>query len=331
MRWIATFLVLLLLVGTVAGDGNDRMGIAATVNDSVITWGDVYKRVGETTLQMVRNNPDPTQARVMEEQLVRDALRELVRELLFLHEAGRLGLIITEQQVLDEELMEIERAGGRDSYLKLLEARGISKEDALNSLRTRLVVQGVLYALRTGRSGSLPQDRTVSPEDIERFYKENMQMFSIKESFTLAAIQIRIKKVGLQKDAETLMEAIQRRLDLGAGFEETASQFSHIGARQGGRFDEVSRADLPTAIVDSFLAMKDGDVSDVIDDGDDKLWLVKRIRYQEALTRPLDDVQEEILRELSSVKRLMADEKVIKELMKRSHVDPIEILFPKRR
>ena len=196
--------------------------IVARVNDQIVTQSD-YDRAAEQLDSEAKQQAIPAQ-QVAEKQA--DLLRDLIDQQLLLSKAKELG--ITGETELIKRLDELRKQNHLESMEELekayaAQAQGTSFEDFKASIRNSIVTQQVVRD-EVGRR------ITMSPGDVQKYYKEHASEFAQPESVTLNEILIPTpgKTATEAADAEQIAaaqaqaDAMEAKLAGGAKFEDLA-------------------------------------------------------------------------------------------------------------
>jgi peptidyl-prolyl cis-trans isomerase SurA len=196
--------------------------IVARVNDQIVTQSD-YDRAAEQLDSEAKQQAIPAQ-QVAEKKA--DLLRDLIDQQLLLSKAKELG--ITGETELIKRLDELRKQNHLESMEELekayaAQAQGTSFEDFKASIRNSIVTQQVVRD-EVGRR------ITMSPGDVQKYYKEHASEFAQPESVTLNEILIPTpgKTATEAADAEQIAaaqaqaDAMEAKLAGGAKFEDLA-------------------------------------------------------------------------------------------------------------
>src|SRR5579883_1180118 len=270
------------------------------------------------------------------------ALDQLLDEALLEHEAARLGLAVTDGELVSAvtHMPEFQRDGrfDRDLLERLLQAqrdRGEFEEQLRRSLLFQrlqaLVTDGVQvspaeveaqYRLDhyrvpervrvryvAYREVDFLPEATVSDEAIQAYYDDHKDdRFSDPEQ-----VRLRHIVVSLPADADEARRAAARkkaedllaRIRAGADFAAVAKQASDdaASAAKGGELGLVARGRLPAAVEDAAFALEPGKVSDVIETPGG-FEIVKVEEHRPGGPKPLAAVREEIVQVLRNQRAL---------------------------
>src|ERR1700722_13561559 len=160
-------------------------GVAAIVNDKVITYSEVRDFVQPVAQQLRRNFSGQdlvTEVRKAE----MDALDQLIERALIIQEFKEKGYKIPdtaiEQQVND--IISNDYGGNRAAFVKTLEAENLTLSQYRDQVRDRVIIQAM-------RSHKTQQTIVVSPYKIEKYYNENLDQYKVGEQIKLRMIFIK--------------------------------------------------------------------------------------------------------------------------------------------
>jgi parvulin-like peptidyl-prolyl isomerase len=160
-------------------------GVAAIVNDKVITFSEVRDYV-QPVVQELRRDYEGKElyGKVREAQL--DALNNLIERNLILQEFNDKGYNIP-STVVDEQLNDQianEFGGDRAAFIKTLEAQHITLSQYRDKLREQIIVQAM-------RNRKTEDEVVVSPYKIEKYYKEHQDDYKVGDEIKLRMIFIK--------------------------------------------------------------------------------------------------------------------------------------------
>jgi parvulin-like peptidyl-prolyl isomerase len=278
-------------------------GIAAVVNDKVITYVQINEQVSETE-KLLRQNLQGEELfeRLKEAKL--NVLRALIeRELIiqdFKKDGGEIPETFTNARI-DDEIRE--RYGGdRMVFIKTLYERGVTMAKYREEIQDNAIVQYM-------RSRNVAQTVLVSPYQIEEYYQQNLRLFQQPEEIKISTIVLRKSLFPSKKvdengkevsydPQEEIAKEILYKLDTGADFADLAKSYSEGSNKDdGGELGWVTatgklaiRADLWPYIE----KLEPGQHTDVISTSDGYYYIVQvEDRTKEKIT-PLDDVRKQI-------------------------------------
>jgi peptidyl-prolyl cis-trans isomerase SurA len=280
-----------------------RDGIAAVVNDKVITYLQINQQVGETE-KLLRQNlqGDELVDRLREARL--NVLKALIDRELIIQDFKKLGGTIPDTFVnarIEDEIRE--RYGGdRVVFIKTLYERGETMAKFRDEIQDNAIVQYM-------RAKNVSQTVLVSPYQIEQYYENNLRLFQQDEQVKISTIVLRKSqfpstktgpdgKVVTYDPQEEIAKEILYKLDTGADFAELAKAYSEGSNKDdGGALGWVTargklaiRADLWPYIHN----LQPGQHTDIIATSDGYYYIVQVEDRAKAKVTPLEDVRKQI-------------------------------------
>lgn len=247
------FLVLMLLPCLVHAQA-PRAGIAAIVNDDIITNSDVMSRVN-LAIQGARMQPDPQ----VLEQIKHQALQALIEEQIRLSEAKRLNIKVDEKEI-DEGFAKLAAQNNipPEQFAKIL-SRG---PGALSSVRRQIQTQ-IAWGSIVKRK--LRPQVNVGDTDIDNYLAEQARNKG-KMEFETAEIFLRVQNpeqdAGAAKMATDIVDQLRSHKQR---FSVMAKQFSQgAEANKGGLLGWVTEGRLDPSLDNALKSLKIGETSDPI-------------------------------------------------------------------
>ncbi len=257
-------------------------GIAARINNEILTWKDVADALRKVKPEQVT------------EELRRAKRRELAEERLFLQAARQNGVTVSDQQ-LDEVLRrEIRQMGGEEAFEKYLRFNGMTSTEYREQKRRTLLIFS-LYRHLFQQAWQNPNLRTpalmldfVSPQEILEFYTANRDQFKAIENATFWRIAFQFRNEADKAEKRELAESVLRKLEEGTEFAMLAFFYSDV--RRAREFED--RGQTPEQLaqfyepktVDLLMnRMKEGEVSPLWEDRNtlNLFRLEQRVRQRE--------------------------------------------------
>jgi len=287
--WPGVALVALLLSAPAhAGVTNRLNGVAAIVNDAIITEQEVYS-ILEQELPRLRFQFGTQPGRLREElSKQRLAILEmLIERQLVLADYKAAGFNIPETLIDDQFQQDVvSKFGDRVAFVKTLQKEGKTIEDARKEFRDMLIIN-IMSAQK------IRNQVTISPFKIERYYAGHRDKFSVEE-------QVKLRMIILPRASANDQVVVQRAQDIhqkivgGTPFEDLARQHSTGAyAKDGGLMGLNTRKDLRKEIADRAFQLTAGAVSEPIVT-DDAVFILKVEEVKTAHVRPLPEVRDEI-------------------------------------
>jgi len=289
-------------------------GVKAVVNDTVIT----YSQVEELTMPAIEalrreyaNDANTYNSKFND--ALGDSLETLVERQLILHsftvEGYQLPDTVVDQLVQDRIR---ERFGDRVTFIKTLQAQGMTVEQFRKQVRDQYIVQAL-------RQKNVSSEIMVSPYRVETYYLAHTNDFRIED-------QIKLRMIVLNKtsseDTNTMHRAneILAEIKQGATFSQMAKVYSDGSQKsQGGDWGWVERSVLRKDLAEVAFTLKPGQMSDALDTpASVYLMLVEQTRP--AHIKPLDDVRDEIEKTLRTQQQAKLEKDWIDGLKRKTFV-----------
>jgi peptidyl-prolyl cis-trans isomerase SurA len=223
-----------------------RNGVAAIVNDSIITYQDVEDYTGEA-IDLLRRTYFRTQPEVFRQKRIEtmmDGLERLIERQLILNDFKTLGAQLPES-VIDQEVNDRIRRLFRDraTLTKSLQKQGITTEAYRQRLRDDIVVNIM-------RQRNVSPAVTVSPTRIEHFYATNQHLFKVNEEIKLRMIVLNRAEGNSSEELLSMGRDIIRKLSDGTPFSEMAAIYSQSKRKEGGDWEWLDRSVLKKGLSD---------------------------------------------------------------------------------
>ena len=308
---------LLLFVAAFVGGGARAelaSGIKAIVHDSVITYQEV-DLFALPAMEAARRQYSGDREAFMKKanDLLADSLQQLVERQLILHDFQATGYNLPES-IIDENVNQDIREvyGTRAKLTKTLQMQGKTFEQYRQQIRERTIVT---YLRWKNTSAEL----IISPHKIEKYYQDHTKDYQVEDQVKLRMIVL--NKSG-ENDTETRKRAndIETKLKEGASFAEMAALYSQGSQRgQGGDWGWGTRSSLKKELADVAFTLKPGDISPVIETPG-ACFIMKVEEAKPAHVRPLDEVRDEIDKNLLADERTRLANQYIEKLKNKTFV-----------
>lgn len=185
------------------------------------------------------------------EQLKQEAVDLLVRRAVFEQEAKARGITVTDEEASArlDELKQQYYQGDEAKFQQELEQFGLSEEDVLADLRTKLLYEK-LFA-------EVTKDVTVTDEEVQTYYDENTAQFTSPASREVAHILV---------DTKQEAEDLRAQLEGGADFATLAKKHSKDegSAEDGGQLTAQKNGTLVPEFEEAAFALATGELSEPV-------------------------------------------------------------------
>ncbi len=261
--------VVMVLIAAAAALGQEPVhvnGIAARVNNDIITRGDYVNAVRdfkeELTRQMQQQGKNQSDIDAEFEKLRPTVMDLLIEDLLLEQRAKEVGIEVEAE--VNQQMIEIAKENGFKNLIDFEEAlkkQGVDPEAARTSLRKKLLQQIVIQ-----REVWTPIFQSISDKERREFYDKN------KDGFTIPG-EVVLSEIFLPLEGHTGTEVEQRarrlvtELRAGADFVEAVknnSPSSRASRAQNGKLGAFKVTDLKPDLTAAIADLKPAGVSEPI-------------------------------------------------------------------
>jgi peptidyl-prolyl cis-trans isomerase SurA len=230
--------------------GRSVEGIAAVVNDDIISMSDLNARVQLSLLSS--GLPETAETR---QRLTPQVLRSLVDERLQLQEAKRLNINVSQAEI-DEALKRLaEQNRMTDNQLEqLLASKGVPKTTMVSQIRATLA-WGKLIQRRIRPTIDVGEDEIDAA-------LQRIQANAGKPEYLVSEIFLAVDNADQDEQVRQVAQRLVEQISQGASFPAVARQFSQsAGAAAGGDIGWVQQGQLPDEIDSALRQLRPGQVS----------------------------------------------------------------------
>src|SRR5271154_2926632 len=278
-------------------------GIAAVVNDKVITYVQINQQVAETE-KLLRQNLQGEELfqRVKEAKL--NVLKALIDRELIIQDFKTQGGFIPETYTTERinDVIRDEYGGDRVAFIKTLYDRGVTMQKYKDDIQDNAIV-GYM------RNKNVVQTVLISPYQIEQYYQQNLRLFQQDEQVKVATIVLRKALFPSQKTGpdgkqitydpqEEIAHEILYKLDTGSDFGELAKSYSEASNKDdGGELGWVTqngKTAIRSDLWDAIEKLQPGQHTDVIPTSDGFYYIVQVEDRKKSAMTPLEDVRAQI-------------------------------------
>ncbi len=280
----AAFLILWGSPVAVRAEVADR--IVAVVNNEIITWLELEKKMAEVLPPGTPNNPE----------VQKQVLFQLIDEKLLAVQIRKLNLQVSKEEI-DKAIARIRHDQGMKSdqeFDAALAREGLKETD----LRARLKDQILRFKLISREVGS---KLIFSKDQVDAYYQKNRSKFEGGERLHLAQITILNADYPSPEAAKARIEEIAALLRQGEPFASLAQKFSRdASALQGGDLGFFPLSEIDSSLAQALASLKPGETTPVLSlpEGWRLVQLVKRETTQaQGLEEVRDKIQEMLYQE----------------------------------
>ena len=295
-------------------------GIAAVVNGEIITFSQVRELVGARERSAAEiYHGEELQRRIKE--MRQGAVQDLVDRALILQEFRKKEFNIP-SYIIDDSINRIIRqefGGDRTAFVKTLQAQGYTMARFREVEKDKITVQAM-------RQAKTSDNIIVSPVKIREYYNKNSTAYTSPEQVKLRMIVL--KEGSSNGDAPSDSSAgkkqmaaeLREKLAGGAEFDRLAQMYSEDSTSDmGGDWGWIERKTLNEDLAKVAFSLKPGEISTVtqLDNGYYILMVEAR---KPAVTKPLSEVQPEIVQALIQEEKLKGQERWLKSLREKAYI-----------
>lgn len=257
-RALKTLVLALLVVPVLAGPAEVRAqqqieGIAAVVNDEVISHSDLVSRL---RLALMSSGLQPSEEN--QQRLLPQVLRGLIDEKLQTQEARRLGVSVTEEQ--------IENAFSTIAAQNNLSADQLRELLTRNGIPIRTLTEQVSAQIAWGQvvQRQLLPRTNIGEEEVDEALSR-LEANRGRPEYLLAEIFLAVDQSAQDAEVRRLAESLVQQIRQGVPFPAIARQFSQAaGAANGGDLSWVVEGQLDPVLDQALRSLSPGQVSDPI-------------------------------------------------------------------
>ena len=288
-------------------------GIAAIVNESIITRQEVNEYVGSSEEVLRRTLREPEELERRLSKMREDGTEQLIERQLILHEYKTAGYNYPESIIEDRIQDRIkQRYRDRVTLMQGLREMGITSETFHRQQREEILI----IAMRQLKT---PHDTLISPQKIRDYYEQHQTNWTVGEEVKLRMIVLN-KPPGDTGAVKQLAEEILGQIKEGADFAQMAKihsdgPYKAAGGERGWVERDADRKELS----DVAFSLKPGERSGVID-LPDSCWLMLVEDRRAARIKPLPEVRDQIERQLRIEESIRQERKWLKRLREKSFV-----------
>jgi parvulin-like peptidyl-prolyl isomerase len=288
-------------------------GIAAVVNDEVITFSQVRELTGPKE-RAIRETLRGEELMGKIAEIRKQAISDLVDRQLILQEFKKNKFQIPDHFVEDRvnTITREEFGGDRAAFLRTLAAQGYSMDRFRQMETEKMIVQSM-------RQQAVKSETKIAEPQIEEYYRKHLADYTTPEQIKLRMITIRKGEEG-GENRRKMIEEIRQKIIKGAKFGELAKLYSEDSNQEAsGDWGWIDRKTLNESLTKAAFSLKAGQVSEVVT-AESSYYLLFAEAKKEAITRPLAELRDEIERKLTQEERQKRQAAWLSKLRKKAYV-----------
>lgn len=317
-----TYLTALLIASSLPLRAAEQVvnGIAAVVNGEVVT----YSQVRELVSAQERSASEIYQGEELQRKVAdmrKKAVQELVDRALILQEFKKKEFNIP-SYVIDDSIQRIIRTdfgGDRAAFVKTLQAQGYTMARFREVQKDKITVQAM-------RQSKTSDNVLVSPVKIREYYSKHASSYTTPEQVKLRMIVLKDGGSGGDTPADAsvskkqMAAEIREKLAGGAEFDRLAQMYSEDSTNEaGGDWGWVERKTLNEELAKVAFSLKPGEISTIIP-LDNAYYILMVEAKKPAVTKPLSEVQTQIVDALNQEEKLKGQDRWLQELRQKAYI-----------
>ena len=292
-------------------------GIAAVVNEQIITRSEVEKRL-QPYLFYAGGKFHANEKQKEIAKIKKGILEDLIKEKLLLIEAQNIGITIKEKEIDFEENKLKEKLGTQEHFEKLLAEQNVTEEEFRESLKKQLLLKKLIDTELRGKIEIPSEDEAV------QFYKNNMKNFVEPGKFAISEITVKANDKKDRLEIKKTIDRIHKLLLEGEDFAAMAKKYScSPSANSGGRLGFVSKGELLPEFADAISALKVGQISGVIKT-ESGFHIIKLESIKNPHQLEFNEVRHEIENHIYHSRMEKALDKLVEELREKAYIHTLE-------
>ncbi|MEQ1859486.1 MAG: peptidyl-prolyl cis-trans isomerase [Chthoniobacteraceae bacterium] len=309
-----TLIVLTLAIFALRAPAQEVLdGIAAVVNEDVITFSQVRELIGPMEAQ-VRKDLKGEELTEKIKEIRLKAINDLIDRQLILQEFFKLKAEIPPHYLEDriQTVIREEFGGDRSAFVRTLQAQGYTLDRFRQLEREKMIVQAM-------RSQNLKNDVIIPETRIREAYEKSREDYSEEDLIKLRMIAIRKAENG-SDIRRGMIEEIRAKIVEGAEFQDLAKMYDDTSYQDaGGDYGWVNRRTLNESLAKIAFALKPGQISQIIELGNSYYLLLVEAK-KNGTTKPFAQVRDEIQARLIQEERQKRADEWIGRLRKKAFV-----------
>ncbi|MEK6777994.1 MAG: peptidyl-prolyl cis-trans isomerase [bacterium] len=287
--------------------------VVALVNDDVITLSEL-KSLEISVLKSTVEKPGKEESTVDRDSLLDDMIDKKIK----LQKAEEINIKVSDEEVRSAIQQILSRNKITEEALKeKLHTEGFTWDEYTKEIREQMILSSLV-------NQEVRSKIFIMPGDIEKYYQEHMDEFSMGEKKHLLSIFLSVPEKAGEDEIQArnrLADELRQRALSGEPFRDIAVQYSDgREAKEGGDLGYLSQDDLRSEMSTAVAAMKPGDVSPVIRIGEGFVLLKVEDVHADSHTS-FEEVKDKIQDELYQEKLKQRYDAWLKELKSKAFID----------
>ena len=287
-------------------------GIAAVVNDDVITYFQVRELTGALENSLNANYSGNALSERVKEVRLR-ALNDLVDRQLILQEFKKIKGQIPPHAIDDRVngIIREEFGGDKSAFLRTIAAQGFTLDRIRKMEEEKIIVQAM-------RSREVKNEPMLKPGAVEQYYHQHIQDWTTNDEVKLRMLTI--SHGSKPADNRKLIQELRDKVIRGADFADLARVYSEDSTQdKGGDWGWIKHGELSPEMEQAIFRLATGKVSDVMDMN--QAYYVMLVEQKKGgISKPLKELRKEIENHLLQIERQKDQQEWLQRLRKKAYV-----------
>ena len=287
-------------------------GVAAVVNEDVVTYSQVRELTGALETSLRANFSGNALTDHIKEVRLR-ALNDLIDRQLILQEFKKMKGQIPPHAIEDRVnvIIREEFGGDKSAFLRTIAAQGFTLDRIRKMEEEKIIVQAM-------RSREVKNEPLIAPGAVESYYRAHLQEWTTNDQVKLRMIKIAPGSDPAKK--RTMIQEIREKLVHGADFGDLARVYSEDSTQdKGGDWGWVKHGDLNPEMEQVVFHLPTGKVSEIIE-LNQTLYIMLAEQKKGGVAKPLKELRTEIENRLLQVERQKDQQEWLQRLRKKAFV-----------
>ena len=287
-------------------------GVAAVVNEDVVTYSQVRELTGALETSLRANFSGNALTDHIKEVRLR-ALNDLIDRQLILQEFKKMKGQIPPHAIEDRVnvIIREEFGGDKSAFLRTIAAQGFTLDHIRKMEEEKIIVQAM-------RSREVKNEPLIAPGAVEGYYRAHLQEWTTNDQVKLRMIKIAPGSDPAKK--RKMIQEIREKIVRGAYFASLAKVYSEDSTQDnGGDWGWVKHGDLNPEMEQVVFHLPTGKVSEIIE-LNQTFYIMLAEQKKGGVAKPLKELRTEIENRLLQVERQKDQQEWLQRLRKKAFV-----------
>ena len=309
---LAAILALCAHTAAVAAESQVLNGIAAVVNEDVVTYSEMRELTGALESSLRANFSGNVLADRIKEVRLR-AVNDLIDRQLILQEFKKMKGTIPPHAIDDRvnAIIREEFGGDKSAFLRTIAAQGLTMDRIRKMEEEKITVQAM-------RSREVKNEPLIAPGAVESYYRQHLQEWTTNDQVKLS--MIKIAPASDPENKRKMIQEIREKLIRGADFKDLAKIYSEDSTQdKGGDWGWIKHGDLNPEMEQVVFHLPTGKISDIIE-VNQTYYIMLVEQKKGGVAKPLKELRHEIEARLLQIERQKDQQEWLQRLRKKAFV-----------